>query len=124
MRAAVERLMAQLRLPMNTEKTRCYRVPEEAMEFLGYRIGRTYRRDTGRAYLGTRPSAASVQSLCRRLSELTARGVRTAGPGGGGRSPQPAHDRVGELLHPGPSEPGLRRGGPARDPAVAPVAVS
>ena len=75
MRAAVERLMAQLRLPMNAEKTRCYRVPEEAMEFLGYRIGRTYRRDTGRAYLGTRPSAASVQSLCRRLSELTARGT-------------------------------------------------
>ncbi len=80
MRAAVERLMAQLRLPMNTEKTRCYRVPEEAMEFLGYRIGRTYRRDTGRAYLGTRPSAASVQSLCRRLSELTARGSGLLAP--------------------------------------------
>ena len=44
------------------------------MEFLGYRIGRRYRRDTGRAHLGKRPSAASVQSLCRRLSELTARG--------------------------------------------------
>ena len=63
MRAAVERLMAQLRLPMNAEKTRCYRMPEEAMEFLGYRIGRTYRRDTGRAYLGTRPSAASVHAV-------------------------------------------------------------
>ena len=53
---------------------------EEAMEFLGYRIGRTYRRDTGRAYLGTRPSAASVQSLCRRLSELTARGSGLLAP--------------------------------------------
>ena len=50
-------------------------MPEEPLEFLGYRIGRTYRRDTGRAYLGTRPSAASVQRLCRRLSELTARGT-------------------------------------------------
>ncbi len=80
MRAAVERLMAQLRLPINTEKTRCYRVPEEAMEFLGYRIGRIYRRDTGRAYLGTRPSAASVRSLCRRLSELTARGSGLLAP--------------------------------------------
>ena len=42
------------------------------MTFLGYRIGRNYRRDTGRAYIGTRPSPASVQSICRRVSELTA----------------------------------------------------
>ena len=41
------------------------------MTFLGYRIGRNYRRDTGRAYIGTRPSPASVQSICRRVSELT-----------------------------------------------------
>ena len=43
------------------------------MTFLGYRIGRNYRRDTGAAYIGTRPSPASVQSICRRLSELTTR---------------------------------------------------
>ena len=43
------------------------------MTFLGYRIGRNYRRDTGHAYIGTRPSPASVQSICRRLSELTTR---------------------------------------------------
>ena len=47
------------------------RVQEEPIEFLGYRIGRNYRRDTGRACIGTRPSAASVQSICRRVSELT-----------------------------------------------------
>ena len=41
------------------------------MTFLGYRIGRNWRRDTGRAYIGTRPSAASVQRICRRVSELT-----------------------------------------------------
>ena len=75
LRAGVERLIQQLKLTINAEKTRNYRVPEEPLEFLGYRIGRTYRRDTGRAYLGTRPSAASVQRLCRRLSELTARGT-------------------------------------------------
>ena len=74
LRAGVERLILQLKLTINAEKTRSYRVPEEPLEFLGYRIGRTYRRDTGRSYLGTRPSPASVQSLCRRLSELTARG--------------------------------------------------
>ena len=41
------------------------------MEFLGYRIGRNYSQHTGRAYIGTRPSKASVGSICRKISELT-----------------------------------------------------
>ena len=69
---AVELLMERLKLPINAQKARCLQVPEEPLEFLGYRIGRNYRRDTGRAYIGTRASPASVQSICRRLSELTA----------------------------------------------------
>ena len=69
---AIQALMERLKLTVNTEKTRCCRVPEESIEFLGYRIGRNYRRDTGRAYIGTRPSAASVRSISRRVSELTA----------------------------------------------------
>ena len=73
MLSVVEWLMGRLKLPINAEKTRCYRVPEEPIEFLGYRIGRNYRRDTGRSYIGTRPSKSSVQSICRRLSELTTR---------------------------------------------------
>ena len=73
MLAAVEALMKRLKLAVNAEKTRCCRVPEEPIEFLGYRIGRNYRQDTGRAYIGTRPSAASVRSICRRISELTTR---------------------------------------------------
>ena len=71
MLAAVEALMKALRLTIDTEKTRCCRVPEESMEFLGYQIGRNYRRDTGRACIGTRPSKASVRSIRRRASELT-----------------------------------------------------
>ena len=71
MLAAVEGLMKRLKLPMNAEKTRCCRVPEEPMTFLGYRIGRNYRPDTGAAYIGTRPSRESVQSICRRVSALT-----------------------------------------------------
>ena len=73
MLAAVQALMERLKLTVNAEKTRCCRVPEEPIEFLGYRIGRNYRPNTGRAYIGTRPSAASVQSICRRVSELTKR---------------------------------------------------
>ena len=71
MLAAVEALMKRLKLAMNVEKTRCCRVPEESMTFLGYRIGCNYRPDTGAAYIGTRPSRESVQSICRRVSELT-----------------------------------------------------
>ena len=71
MRAAVERMMETLRLPINAAKTRCLRVPEEPMEFLGYRIGRNYNPRTGRAYIGTRPSRDSVRSICRKISETT-----------------------------------------------------
>ena len=73
MLAAVEGLMKRLKLPMNAEKTRCCRLPEESMTFLGYRIGRNHRPVTGAAYIGTRPSRASVQSICRRVSQLTTR---------------------------------------------------
>ena len=71
MRAVVEDLTQRLRLPLNATKTRCLRTPEEPFEFLGYRIGRNYSPRTGKAYIGTRPSKASVRSICRRISELT-----------------------------------------------------
>ena len=72
MLTVVERLMKQLKLPINAEKTRCLRCPQEPMEFLGYRIGLNYRPYGGSVYIGTRPSKASVQSICRKVSELTA----------------------------------------------------
>ena len=75
MLTAVQVLMKGLKLTVNAEKTHCCRVPEEPIEFLGYRIGRNYRLQTGHAYIGTRPSAVSVQSICRlpSVSELTMR---------------------------------------------------
>ena len=69
--AVVERLMARLKLPVNERKTRCLRCPEEPLEFLGYRIGRNFRPGGMGAYIGTRPSKASVRSICREISELT-----------------------------------------------------
>ena len=81
MLAAVETLMERLKLTINAEKTRCCRVPEEPIEFLGYRVGRNYRQDTGRAYIGTRPSAASVRSIRRRVSDLTAPRNELQSPG-------------------------------------------
>ena len=73
MLAAVRRLMDSLKLPVNDHKTRCLRCPEEPLAFLGYRIGRNYRPQGRGACIGTRPSKASVQGICRRISEQTAR---------------------------------------------------
>ena len=73
MLAAVNRLMARLKLPVNARKTRCLRCPEEPLEFLGYRIGWNYRPTDGSRYIGTRPSKANVQGICRGISEQTGR---------------------------------------------------
>jgi len=64
----VERMMERLRLPLNATKTRCLRVPEEPLEFLGYRVGRNDNPRTGAAYIG---SQGSVRSVCRKISALT-----------------------------------------------------
>ena len=61
-RLALERMMERLRLLVNARKTRCLRVPEGPLEFLGYRAGRNYRRNTGRgisARAGARGAAAA-----------------------------------------------------------------
>ena len=67
----ITRLMNRLKLPVNAQKPRCLRCPEEPFEILGYRIGWNYRPKTGTRYIGTRPSQGSVQSICRRISEQT-----------------------------------------------------
>jgi len=69
---AVRRIMDSLKLAINDDKTRCLGCPDEALEFLGYRIGRNYRPKGRGAYIGTKPSKASVQSICRKVSAQTA----------------------------------------------------
>ncbi len=73
MLSAVKQVMEGLKLTVNERKTRCLRCPEESFEFLGFRIGRNYRPNGKGVYIGTRPSKASVQSICREISELTTR---------------------------------------------------
>lgn len=70
---AMRQLMRRLKLTVNEEKTSVRRVPDESVDFLGYTISRCYSRRTGRAYIGTRPSRASVRRVCREISELTSR---------------------------------------------------
>src|SRR5438876_8751251 len=71
--AAMRDMMAKLKLTVNEKKTRLCRLPEETFDFLGYTIGRCYSKQTGRAYLGTRPSATKVRRVCGAISEGTGR---------------------------------------------------
>ena len=63
--------MEGLKLPVNERKTRCLRCPEDMFDFLGYRVGRIHRPTGKGSYTGIRPTKASVQSICRKVSELT-----------------------------------------------------
>lgn len=66
-------MMAALKLTVNEEKTHVCQIPEEHVDFLGYTIGRCYSPQTGRAYLGTRPSKKSIKRLCQAISDGTSR---------------------------------------------------
>ena len=65
-------IMAQLKLTVNEEKTRICKVPEGEFDFLGYTFGRMYKRQTGKAYLGYRPSKKSIQRMVSTIRALTA----------------------------------------------------
>jgi len=69
--AAMRQMMRTLRLTVNEEKTRQCRVWDEAIDFLGYTIGRCYSPKTGKVYIGTKPSKEKIERLCREISELT-----------------------------------------------------
>jgi len=70
---ALQRIVYQLRLSLNEDKTHIRKLPSEGVDFLGYTIGRCYRPKTGSVYVGTRPSRKSQQRVCRAISELTSR---------------------------------------------------
>ena len=68
---AMQTLMGRLGLTVNEAKTRVCRVPDEAFDFLGYTIGRCHSTQTGRAYLGTRPSKKRITRVCGAIHEIT-----------------------------------------------------
>ena len=71
--AAMREMMQRLRLTVNEQKTRQGRAWDESFEFLGYPSGRWYSPQTGRSYLGTKPSKKKSARLCGEISELTER---------------------------------------------------
>lgn len=70
---AMRQMMARLKLTMNEEKTHLCRIPQEHFDFLGYTFGRCYSKQTGRAYLGTRPSKKSIGRMIAAISAETER---------------------------------------------------
>jgi group II intron reverse transcriptase/maturase len=69
--AAMRNLMVRLKLTVNEAKTRVCRLPDETFDFLGYTLGRCWSPKTGRAYLGTRPSAKRIRRLCAAIRAAT-----------------------------------------------------
>jgi group II intron reverse transcriptase/maturase len=65
-------LMGKLKLTVNEEKTRICTVPEGAFDFLGYTFGRLYRKQTGAAYIGMRPSKKSIRRMVEKIHAMTA----------------------------------------------------
>jgi RNA-directed DNA polymerase len=65
-------LMGKLQLTVNEEKTRVCKVPDSEFDFLGYTFGRMYKRTTGKAYLGVRPSKKSIRRMVEKVHALTA----------------------------------------------------
>ncbi len=68
---AMQTLMERLGLTVNEAKTRVCRVPDESFDFLGYTIGRCHSTQTGKAYIGTRPSKTRIARVCGTIGELT-----------------------------------------------------
>jgi group II intron reverse transcriptase/maturase len=64
-------IMARLKLTVNEEKTRICKVPESEFEFLGYTFGRMYKRTTGQAYVGVRPSKKSIRRMVEKIHAMT-----------------------------------------------------
>lgn len=73
---AMRQIMERLKLTVNEKKTRVCHLPEDSFDFLGYTIGRCYSPQTGKAYIGMRPSRKTIQRLCREISEVTGRSTR------------------------------------------------
>jgi RNA-directed DNA polymerase len=72
---ALRGIMGKLGLTVNEEKTRLCRIPQDTFDFLGYPFGRCYSPQTGRAYIGSRPSKKSIRRLTASIRAQTDHGL-------------------------------------------------
>jgi len=68
----MRKIMEQLKLTVNDEKTQICTVPEGEFDFLGYTFGLLYRPQNGKPYLGYRPSKKSIRRMVEKIHALTA----------------------------------------------------
>jgi group II intron reverse transcriptase/maturase len=68
---AMRRMIEKLKLTVNDDKTHLCQIPRERFDFLSYTFGRCYKHDTGRAYIGTRPSKKSIKRMVDSITEET-----------------------------------------------------
>ena len=71
--ATMRRIMRVLKLTVNEDKTHLCEIPQERFDFLGYTFGRCYKHDSGRAYIGTKPSKKSIKRMVESISSETDR---------------------------------------------------
>lgn len=71
--SAMRSMMDKLKLTVNDDKTHLCQIPRERFDFLGYTFGRCYKRDSGRPYIGTRPSKKSIKRMVDSITEETNR---------------------------------------------------
>jgi hypothetical protein len=71
--AAMESMMAKLKLTVNPDKTHVCRLPEESFDFLGYTLGRCYSPTKGWRFIGTKPSKKRIARFRDAISEATDR---------------------------------------------------
>ena len=70
--AWMRKIMGQLGLTVNEEKTRVCKVFEGEFDFLGYTFGLMYRPQNGKPYLCYRPSKKSIRRMVEKIHALTA----------------------------------------------------
>ncbi len=64
-------MMETLKLRVNDDKTPVCQIPRDVFDFLGNTFGQCDKHDSGRAYIGTRPSKKSVKRMVDRITEET-----------------------------------------------------
>ena len=64
-------MMEKLKLTVNDDKTPLCQIPRDDFDFSGYTFRRCYKPDSGRAYIGTRPSKKSIKRMVDSISEET-----------------------------------------------------
>ena len=68
----MRKIMEQLKLTVNEDKTRVCNILEGEFDFLGYTFGLLYRPQNGKVYLGFRPSKKSIRRMVEKIHALTA----------------------------------------------------